>query len=86
MRKFFFLIVAIAAVALYQKANAVKETANEVVNLESIESLAQNESGGGGLSCRWEGDTCSDGTYREECLTTGDGANCTCGSVTRNCK
>lgn len=35
--------------------------------------------------CKWSGETCSSGVWREICLKDGDGNDCTCGTVTRDC-
>jgi hypothetical protein len=36
-------------------------------------------------TCKWAGETCPSGTFREVCLKDGSGSTCTCGDVTRSC-
>lgn len=84
MKKVVAIFVILAAVMLYLKANTLKSAIADI-SMENLEAIAQGESGDGG-NCRWEDDTCSDGTHREECLVSGDGNLCQCGAVSRNCR
>ena len=85
MKKLFLgAAVFAAALVLFVKAQSVNRTVEGFFGLASVESFADNESGGG-FECRWLAGRCSDGTYREECLSDGDGNTCTCGDVSRKC-
>lgn len=82
-RILFVLIVACSLVTVYQTNTVAKAT--EDIDLISVEALAQEESGGGGTSCRWHSEKCPSGSTREVCVDNGDGSSCSCGSTTRPC-
>jgi len=74
--------VAFAAFTAYQ-VNALNQSVLEVVSLDSIESVASNESST--MNCKWFPQKCDSGVQREICIVDGNGGACVCGSVTRPC-
>ena len=74
-----------AALVLFVKAQSVNRTVKGFFGLASVESFADNESGGG-FNCYWHSETCTSGYgSREVCIKGGNGNSCTCGDVTRDC-
>ena len=57
------------------------------LNLIILSGTSANATdGGGGNTCKWEQQICTDQSTREVCITDGDGNTCTCGAVTRHCE
>ena len=89
MKKLFLgAAVFAAALVLFVKAQSVNRTVEGFFGLASVESFADNESGGGGLDCRWSKQDCPSNPKedREVCIDRGSGRPChVCGDVTRDC-
>ena len=81
------LAVAIAAVAAVNvNINNEAGDALSALSLANVEAVADGESGGGPI-CYWKVIDCpglGTGDY-EACLSNGDGKECACGAVTRDC-
>ena len=54
-------------------------------NMVILSNSAVRAQAGAGVGCKWLGETCPSGMWREVCVVDGGGNDCTCGGVTRSC-